>query len=122
MTETVCQIVQKMSFAEAWAKANPDSSRNFVEGVFWETLYPHARFFARFIFPIWQGYFANDLEMIQRIGTATSVREVRLEIDNCRYQHREFGLLRKLFKIRVSGRRLVSLAYEVMHQEPDDAQ
>jgi len=106
-----------MSFAEAWRQAHPEASVPFEEGVFWDALYSHARVPARILWRLWPSYFERDLDLVRRTGAATSLNELKFEIDNFRYQHPEFGLLRRALKVRVSGQRIMKLARPLMPKE-----
>jgi hypothetical protein len=111
------QFMEKTTFSEAWKRAAPQSSAGFEEDVFWRSLYPHARGFARLMWRFWPGYFQRDLELIRRLAVVTSGQEVRFEVDNFRYQHPESGLFRRGLRLRVSGKRLINLARRVMKDQ-----
>jgi hypothetical protein len=106
--------VQAETFLEIWKRTQGAASGNFEEDVFWQTLYPHARPFARILWPVWRGFFEKDLGMIRRLGAVTSGQEAHFEVDNQRYQHPEQGLLRRYFRLRVSGKRLIHLVKKTM--------
>ncbi len=109
--------MESETFQEAWQRVYPQAEVSFEDDVFWRSLYPHARIFARIVRLIWSGYFQRDMELIRRLGTLNSANEVRFEIDNYRYQHPEYGLFRRGFRLRVSGKRLIQLARKVMRRD-----
>ncbi len=109
--------MESETFQEAWQRVYPQAAVSFEDDVFWRSLYPHARIFARIVRFIRFGYFQRDMELIRRLGALNSVNEVRFEIDNYRYQHPEFGLFRRSLRLRVSGKRLIQLARRVMKRD-----
>ncbi|HEY1169745.1 MAG TPA: hypothetical protein VGH19_00120 [Verrucomicrobiae bacterium] len=108
--------MQSETFLEIWKQTHKETSASFEEDVFWKTLYPHAQFFARIVWRVWRGFFSKDLEFIRRLGAVTSAQEAHLEVDNERYQRPEYGLLRRHFKLRVSGKRAIHLVKRAMRE------
>lgn len=106
--------MQSETFLDAWKKAQGAACSNFEEDVFWRTLYPHAKSFARVVWFVWPAYFKRDLDFIRRIGAVTSAQEAHFEVDHERYQRPEHGLLRRSLRLRVSGKRLIHLVKKVM--------
>lgn len=105
------------TFSDAWKKAYPEAASSFEDQVFSRALYPHARVFAAVMRHLWPGYFRKDVELIRRISSLRTESDVRLEIDNFRYQNPEEGLLRGSLRLRVSCKRLIHLSRKVMKPE-----
>lgn len=98
-----------LTFDESWAQIH-GGNRDYVEGVFYRALYPHARWFARLVRFFYRNYFAADYAAIRWISAATTVQEVRSELANYRYHHPERGVFRRALRLRVSSKRLVHMA------------
>lgn len=87
-----------------------------------ENALPPCTGFAKLVWHLWPRYFAKDLELIRRLSVVNSSSEAHFEIENFRYQHREFGFLRRTLRLRVSGKRLILLTKRTMRQERDDGE
>jgi hypothetical protein len=61
-----------------------------------------------------RNFFAPDHDFIRRVGKARRREELLRELDEFYYHPKNGGWLRRRFSCRVSGRKLVALAREVM--------
>jgi hypothetical protein len=105
--------VRERDFRQAFCEARQCDQEQFVELVFRECLYRHARPVAWSLTLLKPLIFEADLAMIKAIGQASSVAEIRNEVDLHRYYAPPTGLLRRRLKVRVSGKRVVNLAAKV---------
>jgi len=73
---------------------------------------------ARFLRPLLQCYnrnfFAPDREFVRRVGKISRREELLRELDEFYYHPKNGGWLRRRFNLRISCRKLVALAREVM--------
>jgi hypothetical protein len=76
-------------------------------------MYPLAVPLARGLWLVHRQHFATDLVLIGDVKQATNYREVRDQIGFACTQHRPQNYLRIIFNIRMSKRRLQSLAREL---------
>jgi hypothetical protein len=103
-----------VDFCQAFCEAHKCNHADFAKRVFWQCVYPHARWLARGVYFISPAFFEPDFAMIMAVGKACSLAEIRNEIDLHRYYTPASGVLRRRFKVRVSGQRLVNLASKVL--------
>lgn len=96
------------TFQESWHRIH-GNSRDYVEGVFYRALYPHARWFARLMRYFYRNYFQADYEAIRWVSAAKTVHELRQELECYRHNHPERGVFRRALKLRISAKRLVNL-------------
>ena len=92
----------------------------YAETVFWRCLYPHAHTAARILGSVWPQFFQADRELIRELGATASRNAFGKELDAHRYHHPPDGFLRGTLKLRVSGRRLMALAIELLPRPPGD--
>jgi hypothetical protein len=104
-----------MTFKNAFCRERNCLVDDFVEKVFWQCLYPHAwplAWIMRLL--LMRRFFQSDFELITSVGESSSMEEVLADISAFRSNPRwRGGLLRRAFRIRVSGKRLVALAFAV---------
>lgn len=82
----------------------------FESKVFWRTLYLHAIPIAWIIRWLSPRFFRLDLETIERVGLTLDGREYGHDLDRYRFlSHGAHSVLRNLFRIRVSGKKLMRL-------------
>jgi hypothetical protein len=92
--------------------------RKFEKRMFLECVHPEGLALARCLRWIKPGFFATDLELIEQIQHATSFVQVCRLVDYHDAQHLPEGLLRLVFKVRVSKTRLLALAETVFATVP----
>ena|ERR1043165_9897395 len=83
---------------------------DFNETVFWLCLFPHAIFLARLLWRVHRNYFSQDFVLLESLKPLTSIADVRAELNYFNYRHPQRGFLRGYLKVRISGRRLMTLA------------
>lgn len=103
-------IMSNSSFADGVCETFKCRPEEATETVFWLCVYPQAIPLARLLWHLHRGYFAADLEFIERVSRLTSPAEVRLEFSRFRYYQPVKGVLRRFLKVRISGKRLLELA------------
>ena len=89
------------------------SPQKLERRVFFECVYPHALTFAWFIGLFHPGVFKSDFALIEQIKHATSLDEVRRAVRFHGAQDHPGGLIRLVFKTRISRQRLLHLANEL---------
>lgn len=85
----------------------------YEQAVFWHCLHDHALVPAKIIWRLSRSFFAWDLQLVRTVANATAISELEQEINNYRYQYRVSGILRRQFRIRLSGQKLLHLATQV---------
>ncbi|MEI7731641.1 MAG: hypothetical protein WCO56_18855 [Verrucomicrobiota bacterium] len=84
--------------------------------MFWRCLYTHARIPARILWVVRPKIFADELDLIEVVGTAESFAELSRELASHRYHYPPRDFFRRELAIRVSGKKLARLASKVMGQ------
>jgi hypothetical protein len=92
------------------------AGQNFSRTVFRATLYRHALLVAPLL--AWTGHFAVDYELIAACGEARTMREIHECIVDHGHHPKNVGVLRRVFRIRVSARRLQRLARQYLTNAP----
>jgi hypothetical protein len=77
----------------------------------------HARPFLGLIKRLFRSSTTLDYDLIDMVGRTDEARELRREYDLFRHDHRPQGLLRGVFRCRVSGKALMRLAHTVWRTE-----
>ncbi len=86
----------------------------YEERVFRECLHPHARKLAPLARQLFSGYFDKDMALIRDSSRATNLREFRAEIEAYALNGSHRGFLRGPLRVRISAKRLLSLAAKVL--------
>ncbi len=66
---------------------------------------------------IWQfnpHLYDPDLELLQQVAECTTLNDLRAEMSDFRYRHRNHGFCRRVLHARLSGQRLVDLAVKLL--------
>jgi len=101
-------------FRTLYCEQHGCAPEEFDNHLFWRALYPHALLFAPVIRWLAPNFFRLDYETIDRVGQTYDGREFAQDLD--RYAFLNTGLhsiLRTLFLVRISGRKLVRLRRRV---------
>ncbi len=109
------------TFAELYCEQHQIPPENFRQAVFWRSLARRAWLLAPFIFLLKRDFFAADFEFVARIGRVTTAGQLREELNNFRPHPWHDPFLRRVLKIRVSGRRaarLVTAAWQASGAVP----
>ena len=85
-------------------------AEEFEKRMFWMCVRPDVIPLARVIWAIHRKFFYNDLEMLRQLGKTSNTRELRYEIESFRHYNPPRGFIRRNFKVRVSGKRLLKIA------------
>lgn len=86
---------------------------HYEELAFRKCLYPHVRPVAPILMKVCPHFFSSDHELIDAVGRASQLRQVKDEINVFQTDPRENTLLRRMLKIRVSTERVEELAKEL---------
>jgi hypothetical protein len=105
--------MRRSSFQEACIDAFGCAPERWERIVFWRCLYEHAEFPARLILRFHPSFFDRDLQLIRAIAGASSVSELENETNDHYYRHPPMGFLRASLRIRVSGRKILTLGIKV---------
>jgi hypothetical protein len=90
------------------------SPEEFEEKIFWRSLHWHAVPMVALLRLIYPPFFKLDFETIERIGQTFDSREFGRDLDRYRFLNgQRHSLLRSLFLVRISGRKLVHLRRRV---------
>jgi hypothetical protein len=106
------------NFKSAFCARYESSQENFEQRVFWNAMHPEAKPVALLIRCLRPNFFASDLDCIRSIAAAESKQEVRAIINSLQYDPAfKKGFFRGFLRVRISGRRLMSLAAKVLMGE-----
>jgi hypothetical protein len=102
-------------FSSAYCAKHRCPVEAFESRVFWRCLYRHALPVAGLIRLFRPDYFTDDLRTIRQLGQVRNAAEFRQEVDAFGYLNRRHGGWdRRRLRIRVSGKRLMSLMSDVL--------
>ena len=97
------------SFKEAFCQKHRCSSDDYEQKVFWKSLYRHAVPITYLIYSMAPDFFKEDFDVIKEIGSVIDPKVFTMEIDRFYGRNvREKSWLRRVFLIRISGKRLVN--------------
>ena len=102
------------SFAESVCEQLGLHPNQYEEAVFRRCLYRKARVLRPLLQCCNRSFFAPDHDFVRRVGKVRRREELMRELDEFYYHPRNGGWLRRRFNLRVSCRKLVALAREVM--------
>ncbi len=103
------------NFRDVFCRVFDCAPASFERRVFWRCLYPHAAPLAWFILLVRPQFFRNDFKTIRQLGILRTREEIRIELDSLCYANKQGGgTLRNVFRIRVSGKRLMRLHAELL--------
>jgi hypothetical protein len=108
----------EVDFLALFCKKFGCDARKFEKRIFLECVHPEGLLFARCLRRFNPGFFETDLELIEQIKHATSLTQVGRLLDFHDAQHAPDGLLRLIFKVRVSKQRLLRLAETLFAKSP----
>jgi hypothetical protein len=103
----------KATFCDLYCGACRIGREAFCLHVWQCCAYPHARFLMPWLLRFQPRHFDRDFELLRFVAEVTSVQELAREI-NLHYDSQpETGILRGLFRLRLSGRRLLALGQQL---------
>ena len=101
------------NFASLYCKKNSLQTDRFATAVFWQALYPHARFLWLPLSLLNSDFFADDWDFIRQAGLVESMAEY-IEVENCFRRAVNYNsALRGALRLRVSSRRIRRIANEL---------
>ena len=103
-------------FREAVRRKFGCAPEAYAETVFWHCLYPHARLPAKLVRSVKPSYFRQDFELLELIADSTTFPELRGMLGHHRQDCPPKPLLGQRLRIRLSTRRVMKLAGEVLAQ------
>ncbi|MGC8828923.1 MAG: hypothetical protein ACP5K7_13815 [Verrucomicrobiia bacterium] len=87
---------------------------DYYKTVFYHCLYPHAVLPAKILMKIRPSLFIDDFELLRMVANATHPDEIIDIVTNFNYENPPRGILRGLFRIRISPERLIRFATKIM--------
>lgn len=99
---------QEMTFCRVYCESTKCPEAQFAREVLLTCL--HTPLLGKFLWRLDPEYFHADLELIRLLGDTTSFAEFRHELEAFRHAHPPAGIMRKRFRVRVSGQRLLKFA------------
>src|ERR1700690_4679924 len=102
------------TFEEKYCEANHCSPDEFQRKIFWKCLHRHALPFVPFLLLFNPQYFAADFELIREVRRAVKMNQVWEEVREYFLSPKHYGWFRRKANIRLSARRLISLAREYL--------
>ena len=98
------------NFRQAYCETFGGEPEVFEERVFWRCLYRRAFLLSALLYWWNKDHFRPDFRLIRQLGVCSSNREFRSEVETYEYEDRmRGGFLRCNCRMRISGRRLISL-------------
>jgi hypothetical protein len=107
------------TFAEKFCAKHNLPLEKHEEIVLQRALYPAARLL-RPVLGLKANYFAADHDFIRRVGRLTRLNGFEAEVQDFLYDPENRGFLRRVFKLRVSARRLRRVVRDLLSQGPSD--
>jgi|ERR1041384_1960738 hypothetical protein len=108
-----------LTFQEAYCRRFNCSNGQYRDHVFKKSLYPHARLVRPVIALFWPDFFEDDFISLAELGSAESRRVFALEIAQYRARTQsDRNVFRKIFRLRISGKRLSALWRTVFVSQP----
>ena len=106
------------NFKTAFCARFAHPQAQFEKAVFWNAMHPEMRPVAFLIHKLWPGFFHSDLDCIRSLAVTESKQEVRALIASLHYDPKfNQGFLRRVLRVRISGRRIMRLAGKVLAGE-----
>lgn len=102
------------TFKEAVCAKFGCAPEQYVQTVFFHTLYDHARWPARLLLRFDPKFFRDDFDLIESLAPLKAYCPIRREINYFRELYRPHGPLRGDLHIRVSSAKLRALAQELL--------
>src|SRR5438105_15596176 len=94
-----------------WAEC---SDEEYADRVFWRCIYRHALLFALPIFRFKRSMFREDFDFVRDLAGTTSIKEAISELNRFYGRNvRDDSIARKIFLIRISGKRVLQLYRKV---------
>jgi hypothetical protein len=102
------------SFQEAFCDEVGCPSEEFANRVFWRCLHRRALPLSAVVYLMNRSFFERDFCTIRQLGVARSFEEFGAEVNSFRSDNRRHGgFLRRRLRVRVSGRRLMNLVFDL---------
>lgn len=108
------------NFKEAFCRRFGCTEEAFLEELFWRALAPRWRWLVSLLRRVNRGAFRADFEYLERIGAATSWRDVASLANGIRRDPGvNRGFWRRSLQLRISGEHLLKLRAEILYPRPD---
>jgi len=101
------------TFREAFCERFNCPAEEFERRVFWRCLHRRSLPLAWLVYVLRRQYFALDFQTIRQLAVSRSPQEFRGELESFRYEYQMRGGVLRDLRVRISGKRLISLLREV---------
>lgn len=98
------------SFEELYCERHRCDSARFAQDVFFQCLHRRALVCVTVLGGYRSNYFSADRELVAGAGRATHMKQVREEVRDYMMSSDNRGALRRVWKVRLSARRMLALA------------
>lgn len=102
------------TFRESFCERFNCPSESYEKRVFWRCLYRRSFPLSLLVYLFRREHFNLDIQTIRQLGVCRSSREFRDELEAFRYEYQMQGGLLRSFRVRISGKRLISLLRQVV--------
>jgi hypothetical protein len=107
-TAVLLKVPSAISFQHRFCALMNCAHEKYEQKMFLKCLYPHARLVAGIVRRLRPGFFREDFGVIRELATVTSAEIFQSDINRYHASNiRSRNLLRKMFLLRVSGKRLL---------------
>ena len=111
----VAGIKTEGTFRELCCQQLGIGRENFEVSVLRRCFPRHHKLVGQWLWRLYPGNFASDLELIRAVATCTSLMELRAELANHLYHHPNRGFWRRVVRARLSGQQLLDFAARFIH-------
>ncbi len=111
-----------VTFKEAYCHYFKCPPEEFEREALPRCLYPHARVWASWVRRISPQFFETDFKIIQSLGEATSIKEVRAEASYLHDNYSKHEFRRDWLYFRISGKLMLRLANRFLAEDRRDKQ
>jgi hypothetical protein len=102
------------TFRESFCERFDCPPERFEMRVFWRCLYRRSLPLSWLVYLFRRDHFNLDLQTIRQLGVCRSSREFRDELEAFRYEYQMRGGILRQLRVRISGKRLISLLRQVI--------
>ena len=102
------------NFRAAFCERFQLPAETFEAGVLWRCHHRRGLPLGKLIWRFNPQLYDPDLELLQQVAECTTLNDLRAEVSDFRYRHRNHGFCRRVLHARLSGQRLVDLAAKLL--------
>jgi hypothetical protein len=109
-------VNERPSFKDAYCQLRGIDPSAFEQHLFCDVVFLRARIYGLFVQPFYPNLFHNERALIREVGDNTTLGEMKTDIDFYQHKYVVNSLWRDLFKVRVSGQRLLRIARDAFNR------